>query len=145
MTKRTDKGQFAKGHSGNESGKPKGARNKATMAALELLNGESEALSRKAIEMALAGDTAALRLCLDRIAPPIKERPIPRLNLINLNEGMGVLEAYGNIATKLAEGELLPSEAKALCSVLDKYHQHYEVTVLARRIETLEHTLKINC
>ncbi len=51
-------------------GKPKGARHRATLAALELLDGEAEALTRKAVELALEGDTTALRLCLERMAPP---------------------------------------------------------------------------
>jgi len=32
------------------------------------LEGEAEALTRKAVELALEGDVTALRLCLDRIA-----------------------------------------------------------------------------
>jgi hypothetical protein len=44
-------------------GRPKGSRNKATLAAEALLDGEAEALTRKAIELALAGDvTAEVRL-----------------------------------------------------------------------------------
>jgi hypothetical protein len=35
-----------------------------------LLNGEAEKLTRKAIDLGLAGDMAALRLCVDRIIPP---------------------------------------------------------------------------
>jgi hypothetical protein len=50
-------------------GKPKGTRHKATRAALALLDGEAEALTRQAVTMALEGDTTALRLCLERIAP----------------------------------------------------------------------------
>ena len=65
-------GRFAAGN----SGRPAGARNRATMAALELMDGEAEALSHKAIEMALAGDTVALRLCLERVAPPRKDAPV---------------------------------------------------------------------
>jgi len=37
-------------------GKPKGARHKATQAAMTLLDGEAEALTRQAITMALRGD-----------------------------------------------------------------------------------------
>ena len=69
-------GRFRPGQSGNPSGKPKGARNRLTLACEALLEGEGEALTRKAIELALDGDTVALRLCLDRICPPAKERPI---------------------------------------------------------------------
>jgi hypothetical protein len=56
-------------------GKPKGARHKATLAVDALLDGEADAITRKAIEMAKEGDTVALRLCLDRIAPARKDRP----------------------------------------------------------------------
>ena len=67
---------FQKGQSGNPKGRPKGARNKATLAMETLLNGEAATLTRKTVEMALAGDTTALRLCLDRIMPPRKDRAV---------------------------------------------------------------------
>ena len=57
-------------------GRPKGARHKATQAIQALLDGEGEALTRKAIELALAGDATALRLCMDRILPALRERPV---------------------------------------------------------------------
>ena len=58
-------------------GKPKGARHKATLAVDALLDGEADAITRKAIEMAKAGDSIALRLCLDRIAPSARTAPSP--------------------------------------------------------------------
>ena len=67
---------FKPGHSGNPAGKPKGTRHKATLAMEAPLDGEVERLTRKAVEMALAGDTTALRLCLDRIAPVRRDRPV---------------------------------------------------------------------
>src|ERR1700676_1161621 len=67
---------FTKGRSGNPAGKPRGARHQATLAAEALFDGEAEGLSRKAIELALAGDVPALRICLDRILPPRRERPV---------------------------------------------------------------------
>src|SRR5215831_17617985 len=62
--------------SGNPAGKAKGTRNKTTLAVEALLEGEAETLTRKAIELAKAGDLAALRVCLERIAPPRKDRPV---------------------------------------------------------------------
>lgn len=58
-------GRFRKGQSGNPAGRPRGARNSATLAAEALLDGEAEALTRKAIQMALAGDivTTSERRC----------------------------------------------------------------------------------
>ena len=65
---------FAKGRSGNPAGRRRGSRNRATLAAAVLLEGESEALTRKAVELALAGDPVALRLCIERILPVCRER-----------------------------------------------------------------------
>ena len=52
---------FKTGQSGNPDGRPKGARNRATVAAERLLDGEADTLTRKAIELAKEGDTTALR------------------------------------------------------------------------------------
>src|ERR1700686_1782760 len=65
---------FQKGQSGNPAGRRPGCRNRATIAAEVLLEGEAEALTRRAIELALGGDTSAPPLCLERIGP---QRPSP--------------------------------------------------------------------
>ena len=67
---------FPKGQSGNPAGRPPGARNHATLAAEVLLEGEAEALTRRAIECALEGDVTALRLCLERVLPRRKSRAL---------------------------------------------------------------------
>ena len=67
---------FEKGRSGNPGGRRRGSRNKATLAAAALLAGESEALTRKAVEMALGGDPTAMRLCMERVLPPCRERTV---------------------------------------------------------------------
>ena len=64
---KTIKGRWAKGTSGNPAGRPTGSRNKATLYFEELLDGQGEALIKKAVELSLKGDTTALRLCLERI------------------------------------------------------------------------------
>ena len=79
MLEKTDTKQgarFRKGQSGNPSGRPRGARNKTTLAVEALLDGEAEVLTRKAVERAKEGDSVALRLCLERILPPRKDRPV---------------------------------------------------------------------
>src|SRR3984957_8256186 len=67
---------FRKGKSGNPNGRPQGSRNATTLALETLLDGQATALTQKAIDLALAGDMAALRICLDRILPPRKDRPV---------------------------------------------------------------------
>jgi hypothetical protein len=95
---------FTKGRSGNPSGKPRGARHRATLAAEALLDGEAEALTRKAIELALAGDPIALRLCLDRILPPRRERPF-RFVLPELRSAADAGSAMAAILAAVASGD----------------------------------------
>src|ERR1051325_4461056 len=81
---------FRKGRSGKPAGRPPGSRNRATIAAEALLEGEAQALTRKAIELALEGDTTALRLCLERIVPQRKSRTVafdtPRIDRVERSE-----------------------------------------------------------
>src|SRR6476660_5973333 len=65
--------RWKKGQSGNPNGRAAGSRNRATPAIEALLEGEGEALTRKAIELAKAVDMQALRLCLNRLATPRKD------------------------------------------------------------------------
>ena len=69
-------GRFAPGNNANPTGRPLGSKHKATLAIEALLEGEAEKLTRKAVELALAGDTTALRLCLERLVPPAKSRRV---------------------------------------------------------------------
>ena len=71
-TGRDARGRFAPGN----TGRPPGARHAATLAAEALLDGEAEALTRKAVEMALEGDPVALRLCMERVLSPRRDRPV---------------------------------------------------------------------
>src|SRR6266568_771945 len=51
---------FRPGKSGNPAGRPRGARNKTTLAVEALLDGEAETITRKAIELAKTGDRVRL-------------------------------------------------------------------------------------
>jgi hypothetical protein len=136
-----EKGRFIKGHSGNPKGKPRGTRHRATQAALNLLDGEAETLSRKAVEMALEGDTTALRLCLERIAPPIKEHPLSGVELPEISNPSDILDAISEVGQQLADGDILPSQAAALCHVFEQYRRHFETAELEERIGMLEEAI----
>jgi hypothetical protein len=56
---RDRRGQFTRGRSRNPAGRPRGCRDHVNRAARLLLAGEGEALTRKAVELALAGDPRA--------------------------------------------------------------------------------------
>ena len=130
---------FQPGLSGNPRGRPKGARNKATMAAQALLDGEVEALTRKAVEKALEGDTAALRLCLERICPPMKESPIrASLKLPATITAENAPQVFAAILKAVASGGLCPGEGETLQRMMQVYLQACEYTELARRLDELE-------
>jgi hypothetical protein len=114
-----------------------GARHKATVAAEALLDGEAEALTRKAIEKALEGDTTALRLCLERIIPPRKDRPIT-FDAGALEGPADALKALVGVIRAIARGEITPDEATTVASVLDTYRRAFEVTEMEARIAALE-------
>ncbi|MGH7064786.1 MAG: DUF5681 domain-containing protein, partial [Stellaceae bacterium] len=65
---------FAKGKSGNPVGRQPGSRNRASLAAEALLDGAADGLTRRAVELAVAGDPMALKLCLERILAPRRDR-----------------------------------------------------------------------
>ncbi len=117
---RKQQSRFQPGVSGNPGGRPKGARNRTTLAAQALLDGEGEKLTRKAIEMAHAGDTVCLRLCLDRILPPRRERLVI-IDLPEIVEGTDAAKALSAILKAVAAGELTPTEAKALSDMVAAY------------------------
>ena len=68
---------FKKGQSGNPRGKKPGTRNKATIAALELLEGDLEDISKVCVEKAKGGDLTACKLILDKIIPRSREGDAP--------------------------------------------------------------------
>jgi hypothetical protein len=118
-------------------GRPKGARHKTTLAVEALLEGEAEALTRKAIEKAKEGDTTALRLCLDRIAPPRKDRTI-EFGLPEVTTPEDVLKAAGALLVGAATGQLSPSEAAELSKLLDGYRSALTAVDIEARIARLE-------
>jgi hypothetical protein len=136
-TGRDQAGRWRKGASGNKAGKPRGARHKATLAAETLLEGEAEALSRKAVELALKGDVSALRLCLDRIVPLRKDRPVC-FELPKMIESKDAVTASAAIVAAVAAGELTPTEAAELSKVIDGYSRTLQAVEFEARLTKLE-------
>jgi len=129
--------QFQPGQSGNPGGRPKGARNATTLALEALLDGEARALTRKAVELALAGDMAALRLCLDRILPPRKDRPVS-FEMRPINNAEDARAASAALLESVAAGNLTPSEASEVGRLIDGYVKSIELTEVLARLDKLE-------
>ncbi len=129
---KTTKGQYQKGTSGHPSGRPVGSRNKATLLAEQLLEGEAPHLIRKAFELATAGNVQALRLCLDRAYPIPKERRID----LELPVARNVLEleaSFQCVLAAAAEGRITLAEAREWLELLKSQTQMFELMEIERR------------
>src|ERR671916_942691 len=118
-------------------GRPKGARNRTTAAAEALLDGEAEALARKAVEMALAGDTTAMRLCLERVVPVRRDRPVS-FEMPEIGSASEAAKAASAIVAAVASGEVTPSEALDLSRILENFTRVLEASEFEERLQKLE-------
>jgi hypothetical protein len=128
---------FQPGQSGNPAGRPRGARGKAAVLAEKMFEGEAEAIIRAAIDTAKAGDMAAVRICLDRLAPRQRHRVVP-FELPPLHSAASVLSALTDIAAAVSRGDLTPGEADSVSKLLDRYVRTLESTEFEQRLAKLE-------
>ena len=135
------KTSWKKGKSGNPNGKPKGTRNTTTLAMEALLDGEAEAITRKAIDKAKSGDMVAIRLCLERILPAVKSRPI-EIDLPHIETADDIQAAQGAVIAVMAKGEVTPDDASTIASVLEAKRKAIETVELEARIEKIEQVEK---
>ena len=126
---RNTDGSFASGN----AGKPKGSRNKATVAIESLLEGQAEALTKKA----LVGDSVALRLCMDRIAPPPKDAAVT-FSMPIMSNVLDAAEAAGSVLRAVSEGALTKLEATRVMGLIDSYRRTLELTEIEERLKALE-------
>ncbi|HCU68160.1 MAG TPA: hypothetical protein DGF30_02805 [Desulfomicrobium sp.] len=131
--------RFKPGQSGNPSGRPRGARNKASVLAQKLMEGQAEAVVQTVIEAALTGDMAAARLIVERLVPPARERAIQAD--LKLPKDICVKSApqiFGEIFRAVTGGRLLPAEGEGLLKLLRMYFDAYELSELERRVNEIE-------
>jgi hypothetical protein len=102
-----------------------------------LLDGQAQALTQKAIDLALTGDLTALRICLDRILPPRKDRPVT-FTLPPIACASDVAKASAALVAAVSLGEITPSEAVEVGRLLECYVKALEVTELEERLGKLE-------
>src|SRR4051794_27827249 len=97
---------FDAGKSGNNSGRTKGFRNKVVIAMEALLEGEYDTITHKLIEKAKGGHMPSLRLCLKRLSPARRDRPVKiELPSIHANHA---LQASSAVLSGCANGLLSP-------------------------------------
>ncbi len=130
-------GRFQPGQSGNPLGRPKGARNRATQAAEAILSGEAEALTRKCVEVALAGDVTALRLCLERILPAQRGRTL-EFDIAPLRSPTDIVAAAAGLVVAAGAGQVTVDEALTVARILEVHRRALESQELEVRLAALE-------
>lgn len=128
---------FQKGQSGNPAGRPRGALNRATALAQNLLSEYAESIAIKVIELAMQGDRTAVRVCMDRLVPVIRHQPIA-VELPPIEKPADSVEAAARIAAAVATGDLTASEAAELAKVLDVYVRALDSKGFNERLSELE-------
>ena len=128
---------FEKGRSGNPLGRRVGCRNRTTIAAAALLAGEAEALTRKAVELALVGDPTALRLCIERVLPQCRERAV-KFALPPIESAADIAPAMKAVTSALAGDVITPAEAATIAAVVDTFVRAIETSDFDRRLKIME-------
>ena len=128
---------FAKGQSGNPAGRPRALKKRASKDMELLLDGEAQALTRKVVELALDGNTMALRMCLDRIGPPRRERQAP-FKLPPVRDAADLAAAMTAIMAATGDGAISPGEGGRLARIVEIFLRAVETHDFERRLQVLE-------
>lgn len=128
---------WKKGESGNPTGKPAGARNKATIMVQAIMERGAKEIAEAVVGLAKEGDLSAARLVLERLMPPAKERPI-FLALPDTGSADGIAEAQNAILQAVAAGDLMPGEGATLAGIVEARRKAVETQELEQRIAALE-------
>jgi len=118
-------------------GRPPGSKNQTTRLIEQLVGDEGEKLTRKVIDLALAGNVKCLEMCLDRLLPRRNGRPVD-FSMPEVTGTHDIVAAMAAITSAVTDGSLTAEEARELTRVFDNYIKVLETHDLAARLETLE-------
>lgn len=127
--------KFKTGTSGNPSGRPKGLKDKRVIMR-ELLQPHAQNLIDMAVRLALGGDTAALKICIDRIMPTMKEEPI-HVTVPKITGPDDCVKAQAAVLNAVAAGQMLPGEGQVLSGLIDAQRRAYETTAMAKEMQDI--------
>ena len=131
--------KFKPGESGNKSGRPPGIKDRR-VELRELLRPHAADLMQTAVNLALSGDQAALRMCLDRICPTIKATSDP----IEIPLPTGTLDEQAAAVFRLASTGILPTgDAAQLIAMIQNQCRIKELTDLELRLQALEEKRRV--
>lgn len=126
--------KYIKGQTGNPKGRPRGTKDKRTELR-EMLKPHALKLVKKTVDLALDGDTTALRLCLERLIPTIKQKDeYIKFKLIGTNR----TEQSDSVIQAMSNGEITLTEATAVLQTMATQCRIAEMDELEERLRKLE-------
>jgi hypothetical protein len=122
-------------------GRPPGSKNQLTRLVEQLVDNDAEKLTRKMIQLALAGDVRCLQYCLGRLLPRRSGHSLD-VQLPAINNVHDVVLAMGAISTAVSNGNLTAEDASHLVHLLNSYDRAITTSDLVIRLEKLESRMK---
>ncbi len=129
---------------GNKHGKcrPAGSRNKVTLAAANIIEEQAAAISERAVDMALDGDRAMIKMVLERVVPVKKSVPIRLPDMPKVNSVADASRLTGFVLSSISEGKLSPVDGEIISRSCQRHLQALQVSDLEQRLAELEIQLK---
>ena len=118
-------------------GRPRGSRNKRSLAVQELLNGHTESLVRKALVMALQGDAGILRTLLGCVLPRCKGWPV-HTGALRTDSTAEIAASYDSVLQQVSRGTLTLGEAQQVAKLLQGRLDLELLAELEGRLRALE-------
>ena len=131
--------KFQPGVSGNPKGRGAGTKDKRT-ALRQLLVPHQSKLLETLIDFAKAGDMTAMKICMDRLMPPLREDPI-HVTIPKIESADDCTKAQAAVLNAVAAGEMLPSEGQVLSGLINAQRLAYETTHLAKQLADIQSDL----
>lgn len=131
--------KFEKGNPGGP-GRPKGWRSAANRTLDQLASDGAEAVLKKQLEMAQAGDGRAAELVLKRAWSQPRGRLV-EFYMPDVIEARDVVHALHAVADAIKTGQLTPDEGAAIADLVEKQRRAIEFTTLEDRVRMLEEDL----
>lgn len=135
--------KFKKGESGNPKGRATGSMNKATIAALKLLEGDLEAITQKCVDSAKGGDLMAVKLILDKVIPNAKERRLS-VKLPKVEGAANLPAVLAAVLEMVGNGELTPGEGQTITGIIESTRKGIELAEIEKRLQAIEEKLGEN-
>ena len=134
-------GRFKPGNTYGK-GRPQGSRNKATVAAANIFENEAGTIARRAVDMALDGNSAMVKLIIERILPVKRSVPVklPDMPVVTGVADGSKLTAY--VLNEVAKGRLSPVDAEVVSRSCERHLRALQVSDLESRLAALEAKLK---